>query len=109
MTKRLVFAIVHEFDVVYSISSIANRYNVSSNTVLRILNCLSVPRGKFSEVLCIDEFKGDSGNNKYQTSLLNGDIHSVIDILLSRSKDCLFEYFKRISNIERMSVKFFGK
>ena len=54
MTKRLVFAIVHEFDVVYSISSIANRYNVSSNTVLRILNCLSVPRGKFSEVLCID-------------------------------------------------------
>ena len=107
MTKRLVFAIVHEFDVVYSISSIANRYNVSSNTVLRILNCLSVPRGKFSEVLCIDEFKGDSGNNKYQTSLLNGDTHSVIDILLSRSKDCLFEYFKRISNIERMSVKFF--
>ena len=44
-----------------------------------------------------DEFKGDSGNNKYQTSLLNGDIHSVIDILLSRSKDCLFEYFILIS------------
>ena len=54
MTNRLVFAIVYEFDELYSISSIANRYNVSSNTVLRILNCLSVSRDRLSEVLCID-------------------------------------------------------
>lgn len=27
-------------------------------------------------------FKGDIGNSKYQTSLLNGDKHSVIDILV---------------------------
>ena len=60
MTNRLVFAIIVEFDEVYSISSITTRYNVSSNTVLRILNCLSVSRDRLSEVLCIDEFKGDS-------------------------------------------------
>ena len=50
MTNRLVFAIVVEFDEVYSISSVANRYNVSSNTVLRILICLSVSRDRLSEV-----------------------------------------------------------
>ena len=54
MTNRLVFAIVYEFDELYSISSISNRYNVSSNTVLRILNCLSVSRDRLSEVFCID-------------------------------------------------------
>lgn len=107
MTKRLVCSIVAEFDEVYSISSIANRYNVSSNTVLHILNCLSVSRDKLSEVLCIDEFKGDSGNNKYQTSLLNGDTHNIIDILHSRSKNFLFEYFKKISTKEKMNVRFF--
>ena len=54
MTNRLVFSIVSEFNEVYSISSIAIRYNVSSNTVLRILNCLSVSRARLSKVLCID-------------------------------------------------------
>ena len=107
MTNRLVFAIVVEFDEVYSISSIANRYNVSSNTVLRILNCLSVSRDRLSEVLCIDEFKGDSGNIKYQTSLLNGSTHSIIDILPSRDKKTLYKYFEKIPNKERNEVKFF--
>ncbi|SMB92772.1 Transposase [Peptoniphilus asaccharolyticus DSM 20463] len=107
MTNRLVFAIVSEFDEIYSISSIANRYNVSSNTVLRILNCLSASRAKLPEVLCIDEFKGDSGNIKYQTSLLNGDTHKIIDILPSRDKSSLAEYFKRIPSIEKRNVKFF--
>ena len=54
ITNRLVFAIVAEFNEVYSISSIAKRYNVSSNTVIRILKYLSVSRTKLSEVLCID-------------------------------------------------------
>lgn len=107
MTTRLVLAIVAEFDEVYSISSIANRYNVSSNTVLRILNCLKVLRDKLSEVLCIDEFKGDSGNIKYQTSLLNGSTHSIIDILPSRDKNTLYEYFEKIPNKERNEVKYF--
>ena len=57
------------------------------NTVLRILNCLSVSRDRLSEVLCIDEFKGDSGNIKYQTSLLNGSKHFIIDILPTRDKN----------------------
>lgn len=53
MINRLVFAIVAEFKEWYSISSIANRYDVSYNTVLRILNCLYVSRTCLSEVLCI--------------------------------------------------------
>lgn len=107
MTNRLVSSFVVEFDEVYSISSIAKRYNVSSNAVLRNLNYLSVSRDKLSEVLCIDEFKGDSGNIKYQTSLLNGSKHSIIDILPSRDKNTLYEYFEKIPNKERNEVKFF--
>lgn len=107
MTKRLVFAIVCEFDELYSIASIAHRYHVSTNTVLRILHYLSVSRASFSKVLCMDEFKGDSGGNKYQTSLLNGDTHKIIDILPSREKSSLFEYFRKISTKEKRSVRFF--
>lgn len=96
MTNRLVFTIVSEFKELYSISSIANGYDVSSNTVLRILDCLCVSRTRLSEVLCIDEFKGDSGGFKYQTSLLNGDKHSIIYILPNRDKNFLFNYFKKV-------------
>ena len=81
MTNRLVFAIVAEFNDLHSSTSIAKRYNISPNTVLKILSCLSVSRTELSKVLCIDEFKGDSGGFKYQTSLLNGDKHlSLIHI-----------------------------
>lgn len=107
MTIRLVSAIVSEFKELYSISSIANRYNVSSHTVLRILRCLYAPRTKLPEVLCMDEFKGDSGHNKYQTSLLDGVSHSIVDILPSREKSSLFEYFKKLPSREKRNVKFF--
>lgn len=107
MTNRLVFAIVAEFNELHSSSSIASRYNVSSNTILKILDCLYVSRNRLSEVLCIDEFKGDSGGFKYQTSLLNGSKHSIIDILPNRDKDFLFNYFKKVPDKERQEVKFF--
>ena len=107
MTNRLVFAIVAEFNELHSSTSIAKRYNISPNTVLKILSCLSVSRTELSKVLCIDEFKGDSGGFKYQTSLLNGDKHSIIDILPNRDKDFLFNYFKKVPDKERQEVKFF--
>ena len=98
MTNRLVFCIVVEFDEVYSISSIVDRYNVSYNSVPRILNYLRVSITRFSNVFCIDEFKGDSGNIKYQTSRLNGDKHSFIDTLPTMDKKFLFNYLKKIPN-----------
>ncbi|MFR7872827.1 transposase family protein [Peptoniphilus grossensis] len=54
MTNRLVFAIVAEFNELHSSTSIAKRYNISPNTVLKILSCLSVSRTELSKVLCID-------------------------------------------------------
>lgn len=107
MTNRLVFAIVAEFNELHSSTSIAKRYNISPNTVLKILDCLYISRTNLSEVLCIDEFKGDSGAFKYQTSLLNGEKHSIIDILPTRDKNFLFNYFRKIPNKERQGVKFF--
>ena len=38
----------------------------------------SLPR-----VLCIDEFKGNTGNFKYQVVLIYGESHEVVDILES--------------------------
>lgn len=107
ITLRLVECIVRDLRGVYSISSIAKNYNVSSSLIQRTLDLISIPRLSLPEVLCIDEFKGDSGNQKYQCSLLDGSTHSVVDILSTRNLDILSDYFKRIPKSERDKVKFF--
>ena len=40
------------------------------------------------KVLCIDEFKGNTGHFKYQVALINGETHEVIDIL-----ECRYKHF----------------
>ena len=70
MTNRLVFAIVAEFNEFHSSSSIASRYNVSSNTVIRILSCLYVSRTRLSEILCIDTHRAQA-NSKEIAEVLN--------------------------------------
>lgn len=107
ITKRLVACIVKALKEICPVSSIARNHNVSSAMVKRILDLISVSRLSLPEVLCIDEFKGDSGNYKYQCSLLDGSTHSVIDILPTRDINILSEYFKRIPKHERDKVMFF--
>lgn len=107
ITLRLIECIVRDLRWVYSISSIAKNCNVSNNMVHRILDLISIPRLNLPEVLCIDEFKGNSGNHKYQCSLPYGLTHCVIDILPTRSIDFLYDYFKKIPKNERDKVKFF--
>lgn len=107
LTLRLIECIVRDLRGVYSISSIAKNCNVSNNMIHRILDLISIPRLTLPEVLCIDEFKGNSGDHKYQCSLLDGLTHCVIDILPTRSIDFLYDFFKRIPKSERDKVKFF--
>jgi len=49
-------------------------------------------------VIAIDEFKGNSGGQKYQTILTNPKKHKVLDILPSRKSEDLYEYFSRFKN-----------
>ena len=59
---------------------------------------------KLPETISIDEFKGNSGGNKYQCILTNPTNHKVLDILATREKNYLHNYF---SNYERKHVKYF--
>lgn len=59
------------------------------------------------EVLCIDEFKGDSGGKKYQVNIADGKNHEILDILPSREKIYLESYFSKIKKEEREKVKYF--
>lgn len=90
-----------------SCSDIAKKCNTSPNFISRLLPYFSVTNSHLPKVLCIDEFKGNSGNEKYQVALINGESHDVVDIIHCRKKHFLCDYFKRFSKEELDNVKFF--
>ena len=89
---------------------IARRNNVSSSTVNRILDSISEDKiiknnGKLPEVIGIDEFKGNCGNEKYQLHIFDLDTRKTIDIVKSRKYDDLEAYFSSFTLEQRCKVK----
>ena len=106
-TSRLTAYIANALHDTRSITSVAKTCNVSTATVNRILDTISFGKPMISQVLSIDEFKGNADGQKYQCILVDPIKHSVLDILPSRSQTHLVSYFRDIPKNERYRVKFF--
>jgi len=79
---------------------------MSSTTVRRLFNihCMQ-ERGELSRVLSIDEFKGNSGGNKFNLSICDPSNRQIIDILPNRFKSDLLDYFHSFSKQELKKVE----
>lgn len=106
-TNRLTAYIVNQLRNLESISSISKKTSVDSGFISRMLPYLAVTNTHLPRVLCIDEFKGNSGKYKYQVALIDGETHNVVDILECRHKHFLCEYFKKFSKEQLDNVKYF--
>ena len=106
-TTRLVGYIVNELRNLNSISNISKKTNVDTGYISRMLPYLAVTNTHLPRVLCIDEFKGNSGNFKYQVALIDGETHDVVDILECRHKHALCEYFKKFPKEQLDNIKYF--
>ena len=105
-TTKVTEFIVDRLKTNQSMKDIAKMADVSVNTVHRLLPPLAVSAKKLPEVLCIDEFKGNTGYYKYQVSLMDGKTRKPIDIIECRYKSHLFDYFNRFSLEQRKKVKY---
>ena len=105
-TTRVSEFIVDRLKTKQSMKDIAKDANVSINTVARLLPPLAVSSKYLPEVLCIDEFKGNTGYYKYQVSLMDGKTRKPIDIIECRYKSHLFDYFNKFTLEERKKVKY---
>lgn len=103
MTQRVFEYILRLLRTNYSMKSVADMCNVSVNTVSRVFGIVNYRLYKLPEVISIDEFKGNAGNEKYQVIITNPKNKKVLDILPDRHKTNLFDYFKQFGN--RNSVK----
>lgn len=88
-------------------TSVANRYNISPTAVSSIFdNHVNVPRRTLPEYICIDEVYGfKSEKSNYVCVLVDFSNNKVIDLLPSRRKYDLINYFTLIPREERERVK----
>lgn len=106
-TTRLTGFVVNRLRNLVSQSDVSKQTNVSTSVISKLLPYLAVTNSSLPRVLCIDEFKGNTGHYKYQVALINGETHEVVDILECRQKHSLCEYFKKFPQEQLDNVKFF--
>ena len=107
VTLRLILNILNEFKEICSIKSIAKRYKLSWHTITRIAKMLPANRNTLPKLMCMDEFKEDTGGHKYHLYILDGNNHKLIDIVKSRTNKNLNSYFRSIDKEERDQVKYY--
>jgi transposase len=105
-TNRLNAFIIDQLKEKKSMKDVAKLANVSVTSVSKLLPYLSVKASYMPKVLCIDEFRGNTGNYKYQVSLIDGILGKPIDIIECRYKAHLFTYFDKFSLEERKKVQY---
>lgn len=105
VTSRLVAEIIHAFEKVVPAKEIGCHYNVSAMTAMRYFRCINHKPTELPEVLSLDEFKGNSGGQKYNSIVADPRNHKVIDILPNRYENDLIRYFSQFES--RKNVKYF--
>ena len=105
VTSRLVAEIIHAFEKVVSAKEIGCRFNVSGITAMRYFRCVNFKPRQLPEVVSLDEFKGNSGGQKYNSIVADPQNHKVIDILPNRYENDLIKYFSQFES--RKNVKYF--
>ncbi len=120
MTLPLYYKICRSLMRAHSLRSIAGMLCISATVVKHVLDTISFDRPEhLPETLCIDEFKGDSGEwlpdrqcwdtNRYHCNIVNGDGQKgyVMDILPDIKADSVKNYFRQFSPDDRKHVKYF--
>lgn len=105
VTSRLVAEIIRAFEKVVSAKEIGSRFNVSGITAMRYFRCVNHKPKELPEVVSPDEFKGNSGGQKYNSIVADPQNRKIIDILSNRYENDLIQYFSQFES--RKSVKYF--
>ena len=107
MTNRLSAYILDKLRSEVSFSGIAREVNLSVSTVIRVFDVVSYLPKKLPTALSIDEFKGNTGGEKYQCILTDPVNKIVLDILPKRNETYLTHYFHHFDKSVRNKVNFF--
>lgn len=92
----------------HTFTSAGNQFNVSTMSVINIFDTYVKPRRiKLPEVLCIDEIHIKTGAKyPYACVLLDFETNKIVDVLKTRRKKHLKDYFRNIKSNELETVEY---
>lgn len=100
-SNDVVNSVFDDLTNIKNLSQIGNDNNMSAQNVSRLMNKF-IPifhnTSSLPEAIGIDEFKGNSGGNKFQVVITDLKTHKVIDVISDRSEDALYHFFRKVSN-----------
>ena len=105
VTSRLFAEIIFAFKKVISAKEIGCRFNVSAVTAMRYFNYFNKKLTVLPEIISLDEFKGNSGGQKYNSIVVDPKEKIVLDILPNRFENELVKYFSQFPS--KTNVKYF--
>ena len=105
VTSRLVAEIIFAFKKVISAKEIGCRFNVSGMTAMRYFRHYNHKPTALPEVISLDEFKGNSGGQKYNSIVADPSGKKILDILPDRYENNLVKYFSQFES--KSNVKYF--
>lgn len=97
-------------DINKSFSDVAKEFDVSTQTVINIFDAkVDIKRQTLTQVLSVDEvYSKHCGYHKFCFVLYSPQLDKLLDILPSRNKQDLIDYFARIPIEEKRRVKYFS-
>ena len=106
-SNDVVNSVFDDLTSIKNLSQVGHDNNMSSQNVSRLMNkfmpifhnTTSLP-----EAIGIDEFRGNSGGNKFQVVITDLKTHKVIDVISNRSEDALYNFFRKISNTKDVKL-----
>lgn len=106
ITTRLAFYSLHMLKNRYSVRNAATFLGISDSTIFRRLKDVRYPKpDRLPAVLSIDEFRGNSGGQKFHAILTDAHNRKLFDILPSRSQTDLMLYLNTFQN--KKEVRYF--
>lgn len=105
VTIRFYQQVYKELMRMQSFKSVAERMDVSVTSVIRWFDHISYAHANLPARFSIDEFKGNTGNEKYQCNITDPVSHKILDILPSRNLERLCAHYRQYEVKERFAVK----
>ena len=103
-TNRLLRHIIELLRDCKTMKQVAKETNYSSVSVARMFQIVSYGKPKLPRVIGIDEFRGNSGGEKFNCILTNPKKHKLLDIMPKRNTEELHKYFSQFSNRDQVEV-----
>lgn len=106
ITNRLGFLAIHLLRENQNVFSIVRQTGISVSTIFRRIEDIKHPKpATLPRVLSIDEFRGNTGGQKFQAILTDPKKHKFFDILPSRTQAQVSNYLREFPN--RKEVEYF--